>query len=61
MKCKKFIRNPVSSEKISGSVELWDIDVKFLHIQSNFEERIFDFQINIKIPVKLISSLPDHL
>ena len=34
--------------------------LKFNSCTSNPQERIFDFQINIKIPVKLISSLPDH-
>ena len=32
IKCKKFIRNPVSYDIISDSVELWDVEVYFLRI-----------------------------
>ena len=39
----------------------WSYEMsKFTSGTSNSQERMFDFQINIKFPVKLITSLPNH-
>ena len=49
--------NPASKEMVSDSVELWETDVCFLHIQ--LLEQMYDFQKCTMFLQKWISNLPD--